>query len=36
MVNQLGSPTNEAVEVFETLLSEETEADIRSEEDNES
>jgi GntR family transcriptional regulator len=36
MVNQLGIPTNEAVEVFETLLSEETEADIRSEEDNES
>jgi hypothetical protein len=36
MINQLGIPTKEAVEVFEALLSEESEADIRSEEDAES
>lgn len=36
MVSQLGIPTNEAVEVFESLLSEESQAHTRSEEDNES
>jgi GntR family transcriptional regulator len=36
MINQLGISTNEAVEVLEALLSEESEAEVRSEEDNES
>jgi len=36
MVNQLGLPANEALDVFEALLSEERESATRSEEDNES